>query len=532
MKDPFLGEKKKFLQSYSSWLSTELNRCLPKYHSNIFISSNTNGKYILLWSDELKQISIKLVKIANSARHFLNPRDDKALIRIANMLPLQAIYLDDMASELRSGHPMDANTLYTDKFMPNANALVDSAEQLLTRLRTSLFLNQEEGVMDIRMDIVEKRVAEAIISFRAINVGAGGGWVSYPIERIIDDIVARIGEKYAPPITNQDIKNYVSLCIHSWLGKGWLRQDPTSKQVFYEPIGKKMVDMLAVTPDPESLRKDILKSIKDLEIALSPKYVADDQVARYMCMSIKAVQFNFELLKADGLISLAVSFGPRMGAQTTPFGRKSLEGQTILGTHHAKHKFLLLAADPEGATRLHLDEEFRCIDEALQKSKYRDSFDLSQHGALRIADLQGYLLRYQPNILHFSGHGSCSDKILMLDGEGHVVAIPVDTLDALFAALKDNIRCVVLNACYSEEQAKAIAKHIDCVIGMSGRISDESATIFATAFYQAIGYGKSVKTAFELGRVQIGAKHPDEMDIPKLLADKADPDKVVFSEVR
>jgi hypothetical protein len=38
---------------------------------------------------------------------------------------------------------------------------------------------------------------------------------------------------------------------------------------------------------------------------------------------------------------------------------------------------------------------------------------------------------------------------------------------------------------------------------MSKAIGDEAAINFAVAFYQALGYGKNVKTAYDLGCVQI-----------------------------
>jgi hypothetical protein len=94
--------------------------------------------------------------------------------------------------------------------------------------------------------------------------------------------------------------------------------------------------------------------------------------------------------------------------------------------------------------------------------------------------------------------------------------------------LKDNIRCVILNACYSEQQAGAIAEHIDCVIGMTEAIGDKAAISFASAFYQALGYGRDVKTAFDLGCVQIGLEDLEEHDIPVLKSISADPGQIVF----
>jgi hypothetical protein len=55
-----------------------------------------------------------------------------------------------------------------------------------------------------------------------------------------------------------------------------------------------------------------------------------------------------------------------------------------------------------------------------------------------------------------------------------------------------NIGCVFLNACYSAKIVEAISKYIDCVVGMSGGITDEAAITFVQAFYLSLGYGRRV----------------------------------------
>src|SRR5262245_42609469 len=98
-------------------------------------------------------------------------------------------------------------------------------------------------------------------------------------------------------------------------------------------------------------------------------------------------------------------------------------------------------------------------------TEYRDRFDLRVHGAVHYSDLQELLLRYRPHIVHFSGHGS-QDSQIILQSDNGAHPVSADALSSLFTILKDNLRCVVLNACYSAEQAQSIAVHIDCVIGM------------------------------------------------------------------
>lgn len=185
-------------------------------------------------------------------------------------------------------------------------------------------------------------------------------------------------------------------------------------------------------------------------------------------------------------------------------------------------RILFLAANPTDTPSLRLDEEVRAIDSALRSAEYRDRFDIKQHWAVRVIDIQGLLLRHKPDIVHFSGHGSGSGGIILQNEAGQSQPVPVRALSRLFAVLKDNVRCVVLNACYSAEQAAAIAEHIDCVIGMSSAIGDDAAISFAAAFYQGLGYGCNLKTAFELGCVQIDLENLDEQDTPKLMLKKPD----------
>jgi formylglycine-generating enzyme required for sulfatase activity len=192
-------------------------------------------------------------------------------------------------------------------------------------------------------------------------------------------------------------------------------------------------------------------------------------------------------------------------------------------------RILFLAANPSDTTWLRLDREIRAIDAALRQVKFRDMFDLQKHLAVRVTDLQGYLLRYKSDIVHFSGHGSSASGLVLEDVSGNSHPVSPRALNRLFSTLKDNVKCVVLNACYSELQAQAIAEHIECVIGMSGIIGDASAIAFSTAFYQAIGFGKSVATAFELGCVQIDLENLGAQDIPKLLALRRDPKVIVFA---
>ncbi|WP_437191519.1 CHAT domain-containing protein [Planctomicrobium sp. SH527] len=164
-------------------------------------------------------------------------------------------------------------------------------------------------------------------------------------------------------------------------------------------------------------------------------------------------------------------------------------------------KVLLLSANPVDAV-LNIDEEFRAIDAKVRSSEHRNHVELIKHGAVRLQDIPGLLMRHKPDVVHFSGHGAANGIALTgIDGTGQVV--PPNTLANIFRVLKDNVRVVVLNACDSALQAEAIVSVIDCAVGMSDKINDAAAIAFSAAFYEALGYGRSVQDAYDLALVQI-----------------------------
>lgn len=195
---------------------------------------------------------------------------------------------------------------------------------------------------------------------------------------------------------------------------------------------------------------------------------------------------------------------------------------------HRKIKILFLTANPNDTSPLRLDEECRAIEEALGRSEFRERFKIKQHWAVEVKEFQQYLLRHRPHIVHFSGHGAVAGGILLEEGSGNSHSVPVEALSRLFTILKDEIRCVMLSASYSERQAEAIARHIDAVIGVEGFIERPAAIAFAAAFYGALGFGRSVQTAFDLGRVRIRMENLGDRPPLRLLATRSNPEEITF----
>lgn len=179
---------------------------------------------------------------------------------------------------------------------------------------------------------------------------------------------------------------------------------------------------------------------------------------------------------------------------------------------------LFLAADPTDASRLRLGEEFRELQEKLKIAKFRDQFVLElPQLSVRPSDISQALLDIEPQIVHFSGHGMADGALCFETLTGQIQLVQPDALAALFEQFSRQINCVLLNACYSEIQAKAIAEHIEYVIGMHQEVGDKAAIAFAIGFYQALGAGKTIEDAFKLGCVQIRLQSIPEHLTPVLI---------------
>lgn len=165
---------------------------------------------------------------------------------------------------------------------------------------------------------------------------------------------------------------------------------------------------------------------------------------------------------------------------------------------------LFLAADPIDASRLRLGEEFQEIQAQLKSAKLQERFklELPQLSA-RPADVSQALLDTQPRIVHFSGHGTSDGALCFENKTGQIQLVQPEALAELFKQFSNQVTCVLLNACYSEIQAKSISEYVEYVIGMNQAVGDKAAIAFAVGFYQALGAGKTIEDAYNFGCVQI-----------------------------
>jgi hypothetical protein len=182
-----------------------------------------------------------------------------------------------------------------------------------------------------------------------------------------------------------------------------------------------------------------------------------------------------------------------------------------------KIKVLFLAADPfRPGERLRLDEEVRAIDQAIRRGSARDAVELVSQFATRTGDLQDALMRHDPQVVHFAGHGGARGVIYLGDEYGRPQPVGKEALGRLFGIRGDAVRVVVLNGCETLPTADVLSEVVDYAIGMSGPIHDDSAARFAAAFYGALAMGETPADSFAYGVNQLELEGNPDARLPVL----------------
>jgi hypothetical protein len=177
---------------------------------------------------------------------------------------------------------------------------------------------------------------------------------------------------------------------------------------------------------------------------------------------------------------------------------------------------LFFASNPRDLLQLSLDEEVRSIKEMITKSRHRDVIKFESCWAVRPGDILQHINEYQPTIVHFSGHGSSNDELVLMDNNSNTKLISMDSIVQAMSVANENLKLVFFNTCHSKNQAHNVIEHIDCAIGMNTSITDEAAKIFSAQFYSSIGFGLSVDKSFNQAKAALMLEGITEETTPAL----------------
>ncbi len=192
-----------------------------------------------------------------------------------------------------------------------------------------------------------------------------------------------------------------------------------------------------------------------------------------------------------------------------------------------KVKILIVSANAVAGAKLKVDAEYNDVAERLARKRNweRPSYRPSATWEAVIKEIK----EYRPNVVHFSAHGSPTKEIILNDENEQPKAIPTRALEQLFRVRKGNVRLVVMNSCFSAHQAKAIARYIDCVVGVKLGIADDTAMKFSPIFYEALAEGQSVAAAYDDAMISVYGNERDRRRIPRIFQGSVAPEEIFFA---
>jgi len=225
------------------------------------------------------------------------------------------------------------------------------------------------------------------------------------------------------------------------------------------------------------------------------------------------IGFSEASIRRANITNGALSLIGQIGA-TAPQPTAPPAGPTATTTT----KILFLAANPTDQARIQTDQEHRILKAELERGREREKFQfLPPQFAVTIPELLR-AMNDKPNIVHFSGHSE-TEGILIATDSNNAQMIPLAALQRLFKPLKGIVQIIVLNACYSAEQAKALSAFGAYVVGHNLPIADKAAISFSKGFYNGLGEGKTFEEAYNDAMFVVLSEQPNASPVIEVWKD-------------
>lgn len=215
---------------------------------------------------------------------------------------------------------------------------------------------------------------------------------------------------------------------------------------------------------------------------------------------------SFGLVDAGLFSALVAARGPsqgRIAAVARLFGVESLEvdgrvEEAVSARRRAgTGGILMMCADADDpAVPLRLVQEQRAVLDAIAAGRGEGLAvviepQVSYGGAVRV------LVRHQPRIWHFGGHGRPGGRVIFAGG----VAVGPASMAEIFRVIAAPPELVVFACCDSAAMAAAVSMHVAFSIGFDGELGDAGAAEeFSRALYGLLAEGVDVPRAFALAR--------------------------------
>lgn len=164
-----------------------------------------------------------------------------------------------------------------------------------------------------------------------------------------------------------------------------------------------------------------------------------------------------------------------------------------------KPVIFLATADDKDRPLRQLPAELRAIRQALAHAETAGLCELVERTSLTADDLRDVFLapkyRHRIAVFHFAGHAG--DYHLLLEHANGEAAMADAGGLADFLAQQRGLQLVLLNACSTQAQVEGLFDSVPVVIATSQAVRDDVARTFAEVFYQSLGTGAELRSAFE-----------------------------------
>ena len=205
--------------------------------------------------------------------------------------------------------------------------------------------------------------------------------------------------------------------------------------------------------------------------------------------------------------------GAIFGATSRPFSVDLC--QSWSKKNKPRVRVLFVCSNPTWTSRLDLGDEMRELLNGLQNQDVR----LTLLPAAQRLDLKMAITNREFDVLHFSGHATREEGIILRDEDGMEDPVDGTELENLLTKHEKPIKLVVLNACNTNPTAEKIRGSVDAIISTNKELLDNSARKMTRYLYKELSEGKTIDEAYATARLALKGAGLDESAYDDLTGD-------------
>lgn len=174
---------------------------------------------------------------------------------------------------------------------------------------------------------------------------------------------------------------------------------------------------------------------------------------------------------------------------------------------------LILTANLPHQQPIAVEKEGEMIENTLtNEGNAREQYQVVIKNTASYQDALLLLEEFKPTIVHIASHGNSTIGVELVHNRASIKTdntvsqseqMVLNSWAAVFEMYQNNVQCVILNACQSEQMANQIATKVQHVVGFSENIYDRDAINFSELFYKSLSNEYHIENALEKGKAGI-----------------------------